>query len=303
MLGGLLSFAAGIIAVIVVLLLIGFFPSPVHTYSLEPDKLMHDKLKDVVTQGYGCSPPTKAIIKRGTTIFAKQIRGDIVSIRDTDEFKFESGAAGVVGSGSTVGGTNGAKLVSAALSSPEAQIVFVVCGDTSSQPPAYKVCIDSKDTGPKVTGCKPDESTSTTNTAAPSDGGQINSWGQLELALSDYLRTAKPNAVMNLSFRRGELMQTWGMTRSAYLSEANVSPGDIIFVVDQKILQETSCTDETKQFRLLDFGGYGAIQSCGSFDAFVTICKNPQTKLPPYCIYFSPEAGPGTFSECESRCS
>lgn len=121
----------------------------------EPDKLMHDKLKDVVTQGYGCSAPTKAIIKRGTTIFARQIKGDIVSIQDTDKFKFDSGVTGVVGSGTTVGGTGGAKLVSASLSSPEAQIVFVVCGDSTATTPAYTICIDSKDTGTKVTGCKP----------------------------------------------------------------------------------------------------------------------------------------------------
>ncbi len=120
----------------------------------EPDKLMHDKLKDV-SASYGCSAPTKATLKRGTTIFAKQVRGDIVSIQDKDVFNFQVDAQGLPGVTGTSGTVDNANLKAATLSSPEAQIIFVVCADPTGIQGKYKVCISNKDSSPTITGCTP----------------------------------------------------------------------------------------------------------------------------------------------------
>ncbi len=120
----------------------------------DPDKLMNDKLKNVVTQGYGCTPPTKAVIKRGTTIFAKQIRGDIVSIQDTDKIEVKADAGSkITGFSSTDFSSASAKIGTSAMTSAEAQISFVVCGDATNG--KYRICIAQKETVDPVKTCSP----------------------------------------------------------------------------------------------------------------------------------------------------
>lgn len=149
--------AAEIAAVLLglgVLVLVGiilFAPSftPICCGPVDPELQLHYKLKDIVTVGVGCSSPLKLSIPYGKTITADGLRRDLVSMRDSDYFVFDTGGdSGLQASGSSVAD---AKITS----SDAKQLFFVVCGDAAAAPAKYRICTASSDVSEKLTSCKP----------------------------------------------------------------------------------------------------------------------------------------------------
>ncbi len=128
----------------------------------DPSSLMHTQLKNMVTAGYGCSSPQTTTITRGSSIFAKQIQGDIASIQSTDKLEFSvdpslSNNGGIVGtSGDFSGSSTQGSLKASGLSSQSAQIVFVVCANTQATPnQIFNICVGPTTSSSTITGCSP----------------------------------------------------------------------------------------------------------------------------------------------------
>lgn len=126
----------------------------------DPSSLMHTQLKNMVTAGYGCSSPQTTTITRGTSIFAKQIQGDIASIQPPDQLEFmidtASASEGITGTSGDFGASNQAFLKAPTLSSQSAQIVFVVCANTQATPnQIFNICIGPTTSSSMISNCKP----------------------------------------------------------------------------------------------------------------------------------------------------
>ncbi|OIO25359.1 hypothetical protein AUJ14_04470 [Candidatus Micrarchaeota archaeon CG1_02_55_22] len=152
-----------VISVIVALAILGVLINVIYSVVVTPggslDKLMQDQLKAQVATGYGCSVPAKSTIKRGTTIFAQQVRGNILELNPAvDKLGFKAASDLNIGStGGTLALINAPtnKLSAAGLKSPEAQIYFVVCVDTQANPKKVRVCLGSSDAASPVSDCNP----------------------------------------------------------------------------------------------------------------------------------------------------
>ena len=142
--------------VLVVLSGVFFPPTPNH-YNLAPDRLMNSVLSTQMFAGYGCSAPQGVTFRRGTVIFAKQVRGSIVDLVDSDVLSFtvDPALAGITAD--PVNGTfvQDAKLVVGSTASPQTNAFMVVCADAQNTQKFVNVCIGPSETSPTITGCAP----------------------------------------------------------------------------------------------------------------------------------------------------
>ncbi len=124
-----------------------------------PDKLMNSALSTQVSTGYGCSAPQAVTFQRGTSIFADQVRGSIVSLTDSDTLTFsvDSALTGITAKPQTAPftATGQAKLSVAGTSAPQTAAYMVVCVNAQSAVKTVNICIGPSDSSATITGCAP----------------------------------------------------------------------------------------------------------------------------------------------------
>ncbi|MBI5177420.1 hypothetical protein HY995_05035 [Candidatus Micrarchaeota archaeon] len=77
-----------IVALAILAVLMGILTNINPNIQNQPDKVMHDQLKDIVSKGYGYSQPQKVVVNKGTIVDSKQVVGTDLNSVNALEVQF-----------------------------------------------------------------------------------------------------------------------------------------------------------------------------------------------------------------------